>query len=63
MKEKNNWVDPKKTEPENGTLYLCKIQRNDSVIEAKKIYKNGLWFGGCRPFCDNDIVLFYTEIS
>ncbi len=62
MNLNNDWLDPEKTEPKNGETYLCKVKRNNSVKEVKKIYKNGLWFGGCRPFCDSDIVLYYMNI-
>jgi hypothetical protein len=60
----SNWVAITEGLPEEGT-YLCKIISNGSTIEREKILvregEHHKWFGGCRPFCENDIVTHYIE--
>lgn len=55
-----NWISVETAMPLAGE-YHVKIDRNSEVMETKKrlIVRNGQakWFGGCRPFSDNDIVL------
>ena len=41
--------------------YECKIERNGREISSVRRFKNGHWFGGCRPFSDNDVVLAWRE--
>lgn len=61
MPDNDAWLDPEKSKPENGKTYLCKIERNGAIKEVKKVHKDGFWFGGCRPFCENDKVLSYKD--
>ncbi len=60
----NDWIDIASGLPEAGT-YRCKVIRNGDTIEQEKILvrKNDhhKWFGGCRPFCENDIVTHYIK--
>lgn len=56
----SDWISVEMAMPLAGD-YHVKINRNNAVLETKKrlIVRNGQakWFGGCRPFSDNDIVL------
>lgn len=37
--------------------YECRIENHGRVFIAKRRFKKGHWFGGCRPFADADVVL------
>lgn len=60
----SDWISVEKAMPLAGD-YHVKIDRNSEVLETKKrlIVRNGQakWFGGCRPFSDNDIVLAWKK--
>ncbi len=62
----NLWVSPDSETPPDGD-YDVKIMRDGEVMEVRKRVrtKDGVsyWFGGCRPFCENDIVLFWKRPS
>lgn len=37
--------------------YECRIENKGRFFVAKRRFKKGHWFGGCRPFSDTDVVL------
>lgn len=55
--DEKSWIDTEKELPNENGKYICLVKRNDEVKERIKFFKNGYWFGGCRPFSDNDKVL------
>ena len=57
------WRDPVLTPPKNNETYLCQIVNNDRHYVAKRIYKNGHWFGGARPFTDNEKVIGWQFVE
>lgn len=46
--------------------YECKIIRNGrDMVQSKRLVINEktgahAWFGGCRPFCEKDVVTHYA---
>lgn len=74
MSEQPNdpWISVKDRLPTAKITCLCKIERPaedepDGVrrFESKKIFypsaSGGVWFGGCRPFADHDVVTHWQE--
>ncbi|MFQ2238233.1 hypothetical protein ACK32R_21325 [Aeromonas dhakensis] len=53
------WFDVS-TPPEKDGDYQCKIANNGRVFTAKRRFKKGHWFGGCRPFADADVILEWS---
>lgn len=56
------WVNVKDITPAPGK-YWVKFLRDGKELEGCKVFrtdgKNSKWFGGCRPFCENDVVTHY----
>lgn len=57
------WIDVSERLPEENGQYQCLIQRGDRELEAVRLFRSGVWFGGCRPFSDNDVVLKWKPIE
>ncbi|EJL6462628.1 hypothetical protein HPY09_19910 (plasmid) [Vibrio cholerae] len=51
------WVSVGESLPTTDGKYMCKIERAGDEIEALRLLKGNHWFGGCRPFSDNDVVV------
>lgn len=47
--------------PDEKGTYLCKIKNGERTYEAKRMFQKGHWFGGCRPFTDNEQVLEWKK--
>lgn len=58
----DHWIDAVKNPPAPGK-YWVKYTRDGKPMEGCKVYRSngvqGKWFGGCRPFCENDVVTHY----
>lgn len=58
------WIPIEDGFPPPG-IYLTQVDRGGDIIEVKKkLVASGSsmnWFGGCRPFCDNDIVIAWKR--
>lgn len=59
-----SWINVSVELPPAGD-YRVMIERNGEIMESKKrLYVHGSsskWFGGCRPFCENDVVLSWFK--
>ena len=66
MKKAEHWVSVEIDMPLPGD-YKVKVIRGGKPIELVKrlVCKNGnhAWFGGCRPFCENDVVTHWLKNS
>lgn len=60
--QKEEWVVCSEKMPEVDGKYKCFIKNGDREFEAVRVLKKGHWFGGCRPFTDNDIILKWRNI-
>lgn len=58
-----DWVKCSDRIPEKDGKYKCYIKNDSREFESVRLLKKGHWFGGCRPFSDNDIVLKWKEIE
>lgn len=74
MNEQSNesWISVEDRVPDKKMTCLCKVERPSSGaadgihrFESKKIFypsaSGGVWFGGCRPFADHDVVTHWQE--
>lgn len=59
----HDWIAVSERLPEEDGQYQCLIQRGDRELEAVRLFKRGHWFGGCRPFSDNDIILKWKSVK
>ncbi len=55
-KQFGQWVSVNDSLPDSDGKYMCKIDRLGEEFEAMRLLKSNHWFGGCRPFSDNDKV-------
>ncbi len=55
------WNDFEKVKPSEDGKYKCLISNDGREFEAVRLYKRGHWFGGCRPFADNDVILKWKK--
>lgn len=55
------WFDAS-TPPVSDGDYQCKIENNGRAFIAKRRFKKGLWFGGCRPFSDSDVIVEWSRL-
>ncbi len=66
MPDANEWISVDEALPPPG-VYRVQVERDGELIETKKkLMGSGnafAWFGGCRPFSDNDVVLFWCRES
>lgn len=56
---KGTWISVREELPPEGTYWVVYYRDNEKAISRKKLIRaNGesKWFGGCRPFSDNDNV-------
>ena len=64
MSETDNWISVEREMPNPGD-YKVKVVRDGKPIETIKRLKtnngNHVWFGGCRPFCENDVVTHWLK--
>lgn len=60
------WTDAD-TPPERDGDYKCRVKNNEREFIAIRRFKQGVnrgyWFGGCRPFSDEDVVLAWSVIE
>jgi hypothetical protein len=56
----NNWVSVDESLPESGR-YTVLLTNNGKEVVTERFFtgkdKGSRWMGGCRPFCENDVVL------
>lgn len=55
------WVDVNDELPEDGKTVPVEFIREGEYYIGAKIYKNGMWWGGMRPFCENDVVVRWQK--
>lgn len=60
-KKFGRWVEAEHTLPEIDGDYMCIVKNGEREFEAVRRLINGVWFGGCRPFSDNDVVQSWYE--
>ena len=64
MQSTGKWIPVELELPKAGD-YLARVERDGETIEIKKrlIVCDGQsrWFGGCRPFADNDNVVAWFK--
>lgn len=58
-----DWIDIKNKLPPSDGKYECLINNGSREFEAVRLFKRGHWFGGCRPFADNDKILKWKPIK
>lgn len=58
-----DWIAVSERLPEEDGKYQCLIERGDRELEAVRLFKRGHWFGGCRPFSDNDVILKWKPVE
>lgn len=60
------WVSVDLLSPEVGD-YQCKVKNGEREYEAKRrLIKAGNshhWFGGCRPFADNELITHFKTVA
>ena len=62
MENENQWNLIENGVPSKDGTYLCLVNRDGDLKEMKKAFKKGHWFGGCRPFSDNDVVTKWKKV-
>lgn len=55
-KRYGQWVKTQDELPPTDGDYMCSVSNGDRKFEAQRRFIRGHWFGGCRPFTDNDVV-------
>lgn len=55
------WKELEKEKPSSDGKYKCLIRNGDREFEAVRMFKKGYWFGGCRPFTDNEVILKWKD--
>ena len=55
-KRYGQWVMTQDELPPADGDYMCSVSNGDRKFEAQRRFIRGHWFGGCRPFSDNDVV-------
>lgn len=55
-KRYGQWVKTQDELPLADGDYMCSVRNGDRKFEAQRRFIRGHWFGGCRPFSDNDVV-------
>jgi len=55
------WKELEKEKPLSDGKYKCLIRNGDREFEAVRLFKKGHWFGGCRPFTDNEVILKWKK--
>lgn len=55
------WVEPKQYLPEVDGDYMCLIKNGEMEFEDVRRLNNGVWFGGCRPFTEHEVVMLWYE--
>lgn len=55
-KRYGQWVKTQDELPPADGDYMCSVSNGDRKFEAQRRFIRGHWFGGCRPFSDNDVV-------
>lgn len=56
------WYDIEEWKPNKDGKYMCLIENDGKKYEAIRLFKKGHWFGGCRPFTDNEVILKWKHI-
>lgn len=56
-----DWKSVKDSIPPDG-IYEAKVIRGDERLVMQKKCIKGRWFGGCRPFSENDAVTHYRSV-
>ena len=59
---KEDWVLCSEKMPEKDGKYTCFIKNGNREFEGVRLLKKGHWFGGCRPFTDNDNILKWKNV-
>lgn len=55
------WKNPLKTLPEKEGQYDCIVLNHGVEKQTTRLFKKGVWFGGCRPFTDGEEVIAWKE--
>lgn len=58
----SEWTDCSVAFPPEDGKYLCYINNGNREFEAVRLLKKGHWFGGCRPFSDNEEILKWKKV-
>lgn len=61
--EQSEWFDANMVSPDEDGIYNCRIINGGRQFEAKRKWLKVRWFGGCRPFSDNDQVIAWQYIA
>lgn len=60
--EQSEWFDANTVFPDKDGIYNCRVINGDRQFEAKRKWLKVRWFGGCRPFSDNDQVIAWQHL-
>ncbi len=55
--ENSDWINIEDKMPESDGKYECLIVNDRREFKALRLFKRGHWFGGCRPFSENEKIL------
>ncbi|MEF1301557.1 hypothetical protein QTO17_06505, partial [Vibrio owensii] len=60
-KKFGRWVEAERNLPGVEGDYMCRVRNGEREFEAVRRLVHDVWFGGCRPFSDNDVVVEWYE--
>lgn len=62
----SEWINTDGRLPAESGPVMVKLDRDGKELEVQKLFltskiSGGVFMGGCRPFCENDVVKFWLE--
>ena len=60
--QESDWTECSVALPQEDGKYVCYINNGRREFEAVRLLKKGYWFGGCRPFSDNEKIIKWKNI-
>jgi len=60
--KQTEWFDAKTVFPDKDGIYNCHVINGERQFYAKRQWIKVRWFGGCRPFSDNEQIIAWQHV-